>query len=118
MDEQQTANHNPDSETAAGTTPEPHGDDVNTDIAPEFELVRIEYDGLVFTVPKDRGQWDMNVQFEFEEGRRLRGYLVLLGGSLENVEVTRARVYSRCRTTREVEKFLDHITEVCNAECI
>lgn len=78
----------------------------------------IEYNGARWRVPKDRGQWDMNVQFEFEEGRRLRGLFILLGGSPENVTPVKNQVYSVCRTNREVDKFMDHVTEILNRECI
>lgn len=87
------------------------------DIAPEFELVTITYRGKTWNVPKDRGQWDMNVQFEFEEGRRMRGLFVLLGGSPENIPDTKAEVYRVCRTNREVDDFMDHCTEILNKEC-
>ena len=87
-------------------------------MAPEFELVSISYRGHTWNVPKDRGQWDMNVQFEFEEGRRLRGLLLLLGGAPELVDKARREVYAIARTNREVDEFMDHVTEVLNKECV
>lgn len=87
------------------------------DLLPEFELVTITYRGRTWNVPKDRGQWDMNVQFEFEEGRRMVGLFTLLGGSPENVPAAKSQVYSVCRTNREVDDFMDHCTEILNKEC-
>ena len=60
----------------------------------------------------------MNVQFEFEEGRRLRGLLLLLGGAPEFVDKARREVYAIARTNREVDEFMDHVTEVLNKECV
>jgi hypothetical protein len=87
-------------------------------IAPEFELVTVEYQGMRWNVPKQRGQWDMNVQFCFEEGRRLMGTFILLGGSPENVARVKEQVYSKCRTAYEVDKFIDHCAEILNKECV
>lgn len=114
-------NPSPDSSPADGTTPDQPGDgDTNGDnkIAPEFELVTIEWRDARFEVPKDRGQWDMNVQFEFEEGRRLRGLLTLLGNGPDGVSWARAKVYAFARTNREVDEFMDHCTAILNKECI
>lgn len=68
-------------------------------------------------MPKDRGRWDMNVQFEFEEGNRIRGLLILLGGA-ENLYKTRAEVYEGCKTKAEFDAFEKHVGEVLNKECI
>lgn len=107
----------PAADAPATPAPAADGDKKADDIAPEFELVTVTYRGKTWNIPKDRGQWDMNVQFEFEEGRRMRGFFVLLGGSPENVAKTRDVVYSICRTNTEVDDFMDHLTEVLNKEC-
>lgn len=86
-------------------------------IAPEFELVELEHRGLKWTVPKDRGQWDMNVQFEFEEGNRLRGFCVLLGGSPAHIAKARNEIYRVCRTAGEVDALLDDVAEQANKLC-
>lgn len=91
---------------------------MNADLAPEFELVTITYQGRTWHVPKDRGLWDMNVQFDFEEGRRIHGTFTLLGGSPENVDAIRAQVYPICRTNRELDAFMDHVASVLNKECV
>lgn len=59
----------------------------------------------------------MNVSFEFEEGHRLRGLCVLLGGAPEFIDKARREVYAVARTSREVDEFMDHVTEVLNKEC-
>lgn len=113
-------NSNPDSEAAVGIPPEAPGDSTPTPapILPEFDLVEIEWRGARWQVPKDRGLWDMNVQFEFEEGNRLRGLLTLLGGSPSGIGKARREVYAVARTNREVDDFMDHVTEVLNKECV
>lgn len=60
----------------------------------------------------------MNVQFEFEEGRTLRGLLVLLGGAPEFIDKARLEVYAVARTNREVDEFREYVTEVLNKECV
>lgn len=124
MDEHQE-HPNPDSTPEGdGTPPEAAGadnatgDDANKDIAPAFELVEITWRGKTWTIPKDRGQWDMNVQFEFEEGRRMRGLLILLGGSPDNIARTKEEVYRLARTNGEVEELMDHCTAILNKECV
>lgn len=107
-----------DGDSARHAADEPADDTTDTAIAPEFELVEVTYRGMTWHVPKDRGQWDMNVQFEFEENRRLRGFLVLLGGSVENIDIARRQLYSVCRTNAEVDEWMDHVAEVLNKECI
>lgn len=67
---------------------------------------------------KDRGRWDMNVAFEFEEGNDVRGVLILLGGAPENLYKTRAEVYEVCKTKAEFNAFKKHVAEVLNKECI
>lgn len=59
----------------------------------------------------------MNVAFDFEEGRRYRGLFTLLGGAPEFVNKARLEVYAVARTSREVDAFMDHVTEVLNKEC-
>lgn len=81
-------------------------------------MVTVEWRGARWQIPKDRGLWDMNVQFEFEEGRRLRGLLTLLGGAPEYIDKARREVYAVARTSREVDEFMDHVTEVLNRECV
>lgn len=81
-------------------------------------MVTIEWRGQRWNIPKDRGLWDMNVSFEFEEGNRLRGLFTLLGGSPENIPKARQQVYAIARTSREVDEFMDHVTEVLNKECV
>jgi hypothetical protein len=85
--------------------------------APEFELVTLSHRELEWAVPKHRGQWDMNVQFEFEEGNRLRGFCVLLGGSPANISAVRNQIYRVCRTASEVDALLDDIAEQANKLC-
>lgn len=69
-------------------------------------------------MPKDRGRWDMNVQFEFEEGNKTRGLLILLGGAAENLYRTRAEVYEVCKTKADLDRFTEYVAEVLNKECI
>lgn len=117
------AAHNPDSETADGTQPDRIGDGTDpafaADVDPAFALVEIEYRGQKWLIPKDRGQWDMNVQFEFEDGNRMRGFFILLGGSpsVDDVQRIRAQVYKVCRTNVEVDDFMNHVTAILNKEC-
>lgn len=120
-------NSNPDSEAAVGIPPEARGDNITAaptpeptpaPIPPEFELVEVEWRGARWQIPKDRGLWDMNVQFEFEEGNRLRGLLTLLGGSPSGIGKARREVYAVARTNREVDDFMDHVTAILNKECV
>lgn len=92
-------------------------DDVNKNIAPEFELVEITHRGMKWNVPKARGQWDMNVQFEFEEGNRLRGFCILLGGSPAEINRVRNQIYRVARTAGEVDALLDDVAEQANKMC-
>lgn len=92
--------------------------DDKTSVAPEFELVTLEHRGLKWDVPKHRGQWDMNVQFEFEEGNRMRGFCVLLGGSPNEISRVRNEIYKVCRTYAEVDALLDDIAEQANKNCV
>lgn len=97
------------------TTPAtPDGDD-NSD--PHTELVTVTWEGKSWNVPKDRGKWDMNVQFEFEEGNTGRGLLLLLGGA-DNLYKTRAEIYEICKTQADFRAFEKHVGEVLNKECI
>lgn len=82
-----------------------------------METIEITYKGNTWRVPKDRGEWDMNVGFEMEDGRRLIGTFILLGGTPANVASVREQVYKFCRTARDVDAFIDHIAEVLNREC-
>ncbi|WP_431231532.1 hypothetical protein ACQ856_18390 [Mycolicibacterium psychrotolerans] len=77
----------------------------------------LEYKGHKWEIPKDRGLWDMNVGFEFEEGRKLRGLFTLLGGSPAGVEKARRGVYAFARTATEVDEFMDYCTEFLNENC-
>lgn len=76
------------------------------------------WEGNSWNVPKDRGQWDMNVQFEYEEGNSMRGTLILLGGGPENLYKTRADVAKFCKTKAEYAAFEKHVGEILNKECI
>lgn len=60
----------------------------------------------------------MNVQFEFEEGNKTRGLLILLGGTAENLYKTRAEVYEVCRTKADLDRFTDHVAAILNKECV
>ena len=112
MDDNQPA---PDSAADDGTTATATGDaDAAATIAPEFELLTLEWRGATWNVPKDRGQWDMNVAFEFEEGNRMRGLFTLLGGSPAGINEARRQVYKVCRTQTEVDEFMDYATEFLN----
>lgn len=115
MDDNQPA---PDSAADDGTTENPTGDAPGTDIAPEFELLTLEWRGQSWNVPKDRGQWDMNVAFEFEEGNRMRGVFTILGGSPAGINEARRAVYKVCRTQAEVDEFMDYATEFLNKNAV
>lgn len=108
MDEDQ---HNPAEDES---TPNPGGDDD----APEAETVSIQWRNLSFTVPKDRLTWDMNVQFEFEDGRRVRALFTLLGGGPEGLPKVRAQVYKAATSAGELDEFLKHVSEVLEKECV
>jgi len=107
---------------ASGTTEAEAGDnatdDKKDDAKPTFETVTIEWRGKSWKIPKERGLWDMNVQFEFDDGRRMRGFLILLAGSLENLDAVRAQVYSVARTNFEVDELMDLVAEIANKECV
>lgn len=108
MDEEnQEQQHSPSDEHS----PNPDGDD-------DFEIVTITWSGKSWNVPKDRGRWDMNVQFEFEEGNKTRGLLILLGGAAENLYQARADVYEVCKTKAELDEFTKHVAEILNKECV
>src|SRR5579862_8634614 len=97
MDDEQQQQTQPDESKPNG--PDQVGDDAP---AETFDIVTVTWEGKSWNVPKDRGRWDMNVQFEFEEGNETRGLLILLGGSAENVYKARAEVYDVCKTKAQL----------------
>lgn len=106
-EENQEQQHSPRDEHS----PNPTGDN-------DFEIVTVNWAGKSWNVPKDRGRWDMNVAFEFEEGNDIRGLFFLLGGGTENLYKTRAEVYEVCKTKAELNAFKKYASEVLNKECI
>jgi hypothetical protein len=105
-DESQEQQHSPSDEQS----PNPAGDN-------DFEIVTVTWNGKSWNVPKDRGRWDMNVQFELEEGNNMRAILILLGGA-ENLYKTRAELHEVCKTQADFAQFKEHVGEVLNKECI
>lgn len=103
------------SETDDTTQPGAGGDNPDGN---ELELVTIEWRDLVWTVPKRRGLWDMNVQFELEDGKKLRGILCLLAGGPGGVATERRRLYAVCKTGDDLNAFTDHVTGIINKECV
>jgi hypothetical protein len=95
-------------------------EDQDGDNQPGPEMVTIQWRDLEFQVPKDRAEWDMNIGFEFEEGNRLRGLMILFAGSAAPAAVAsvRARIYQQARTAGELEEFLEHASEICKKECV
>jgi tartrate dehydratase alpha subunit/fumarate hydratase class I-like protein len=90
-----------------------------TDLAGgEHDTVTVQWRDLEWTVPKDRNTWDMNVQFEFEDGRRVRAICTLLGGGPEGLTKVRNQVYAAAKTAGELEEFVQHVSEVVAKECI
>jgi hypothetical protein len=87
--------------------------------APDYETVTIQWRDLEFVIPKERSRWDMNVGFEFEDGRRLRAMCVLLAGTAKPAAVfaVRAKLYQHAKTAGELDEFLDHCAEVTRKEC-
>lgn len=82
-------------------------------------MVSVQWRDLEFTVPRDRLKWDMNVQFEFEDGRSARALFTLLGGNgLEGLRETRAKVYKAAKTAGELDEFLKHVSTVLEKECV
>jgi hypothetical protein len=111
-DQQQT----PEDQTH--TTPEDQAGDNAPEVDPDT-IVTIEWRDLKFTVPKDRNDWDMHVQFEFEDGRSARALFTLLGGNgPAGLSKVRAKVYRAAKTARELGEFLKHVAEVLNKECV
>jgi hypothetical protein len=109
MDDDQ---HNPDSHED-GSNPNPGGD------TPTSETVSIQWRDLEFTVPKNRLEWDMNVQFEFEDGRRVRALFTLLGGNgPEGIRKVRSKVYESAKTAADLNDFIDHLSSVLEKECV
>lgn len=107
------------------TTPEiPAGDDQapaevpELPDAPPMELVTISWRNIEFTIPKCRLDWDMNVQFEFEEGNRLRGMMTLLGGGPAGRYAVRQKLYAGgCRTAGDLDDFFKHAGNIAEKEC-
>ena len=94
---------------AEDNQPSPGGDD---------DTVTIQWRDLEFVVPKDRAAWDMNVQFEFEDGRRVRAIFMLLGGGPDGLSAVRSKVYAAAKTSGELDDFMKHTAEVLNKECV
>jgi len=84
-------------------------------LAPE-DFLTFAWRDLEFSFPKDRGQWDMNVQFEMEEGRRNRGTLMLIANSAdpEDMQAAKAKVYSVARTAKDWDDFTSDLAEFLN----
>lgn len=82
------------------------------------ETVTVQWRDLEWTVPKDRLAWDMNVQFEFEDGRSVRAIFTLLGGGPDGLRKVREQVYAAAQTAGGLDEFMKHVAEVLNKECI
>lgn len=82
-------------------------------------MVTIEWRNIRVEVPKYRAEWDMNVQFELEEGRRSHAYLTLIGGGPAGVDAARWQLYAGgVRTNRDMAEFTDHVNKVLAKECL
>lgn len=85
---------------------------------PELDMVTITWRNIEFQIPKCRLDWDMNVQFEFEEGARLRGMMTLLGGGPAGRYAVRQKLYTGgVRTAGELDEFFNHAGNVAEKEC-
>lgn len=98
----------------SGTTPATQDGDDNG-----AATVTVQWRNLEWTVPKDRLEWDMNVQFEFEDGRSVRAIFTLLGGNgPDGLRKVREQVYAEAKTAGELDEFMKHVSEVLAKNCI
>ena len=102
------------STTAATNPPEAVGDNTPADTD---TTVTFEYRGLRWVIPRARNDWDMNVQFEFEDGNRLRGLMVLLAGGPAKADLVRRQLYSVCKTQGELAGFIRDAFACINKHC-
>lgn len=99
----------------ADTTPQDQAGDDGGDAA---STVTVQWRNLEWTVPRDRNEWDMHVQFEFEDGRRVRAIFTLLGGGPDGLAKVRGEVYEAAKTAGDLDDCMTHVAEILQKECV